>query len=455
MFESQTLGFARLGADEPHLNGAQVVIGVADDFGNVLGWFGRDYHPNEQLVDAVGADDEDYVPEGIQLVMGLADLEEENIIGFSLGKFLKKVGKAVTAPITAPISAVKAIAMGKPVFPALVKSVVKPVTSQFKLAATLTKPVTTLASKPVGLVFGKKVGKAVAYAGTAPFTIPGKTLTLLSKGKVGAAAKTAFVDPTKRALTIASGVTRPFVATASAIVRPVVGKKIARGLTNVSMTPFTTVRKTTEALERGKPLEALKQSVVQPLSATAGLAKPVLKAASPILKSKITAAVVSGVALAFPPLGVPLAAGYAAARVALPYASTALGVADKVLSAAKGTLPSMKQAPPMVAAALQKAAKATIDRTYQAATLGSQDAQRALGVLVTAREVQAAMPAAQAAIHPYASIPNYAVQDAPLVEKTGNVIDGQWQKVPENGTHEGPIVLQNGVIIRGSWNQVA
>jgi hypothetical protein len=46
------------------------------------------------------------------------------------------------------------------------------------------------------------------------------------------------------------------------------------------------------------------------------------------------------------------------------------------------------------------------------------------------------------------------VQQAPLVEKTGNVIRGHWQKVETGGTHDGPIVLPNGTIIRGAWKRV-
>lgn len=444
MFEAQTQGLGQIGADESYLDGAQVVIGVADEFGTVIGWFGRNYHPNEDIADEIGSDD--WAPQGLQLVMGFADADEEHIIGWSIGKFLKKVTKAVASPITAPIAAVKAIAQGKPVFKAVAKSVVAPVTSSLRLASAVTKPVTTLASKPVGFVFGKKVGKAVAKAGTMPFSVPGKTLTALSQGKVGTALKTSVVDPLKTAGTIV----RPAFSTASAIVRPVLGKKVATGLTSVSMMPFSTGTTVASQLAKGKVAEALKSSVIQPLKSTV----PLMKAAQPILKSPVTAAIVSGVALAFPPVGVPLAAGYAAARFAMPYAATALSAADKVLAAAKGTLPAQKQAPASVAWALQQAAKMTIGKTYQAATLGSQDAQRGLAVLVAAKKVQAAIPAAQAAISPLATFQTGAVEQAPLVERTGNVIRGQWQKVVDGGTHDGPIVLKDGTIIRGAWNMV-
>jgi hypothetical protein len=451
MFERQTIGLARIGGEESHLPGSHLVIGVADSYGNVIGWFGDQYHPNEQLSVQVGADDEGYAPDAVQLVMGFADDAEDNIIGWSLGKLVKKIGKAVASPITAPIKAVSDIAKGKNVLKSVVKSVAAPLAPAADITRVVSRPLAKVAAAPVRFVFGKKAGTAVKGIVSAPSS----ALSALQRGSVKGVLR-AGVQPVTSGLKLTAATARPFVATASRIAQPLVGKKVARGLTNITQMPFTSGAKTLDLLAQGKIAKGVKTSIVDPLKASASLARPTLKLAAPILKSKVTAAIVTGVALAFPPIGVPLAAGYAAARVALPYATTALAAADKVLAAAKGTLPSMAQAPAGVAAALQETAKLTIGKTYQAANMGSEDASRALEILTIAKKVQAAVPAAQASIHPLVSMPSGSVQQAPLVQKrNGEVLRGMWRKVDEGGTHSGPIVLRDGTVIAGAWDQVA
>lgn len=426
MFDHETIGIG--GEPEP----MQIVLGLVDDYGRVIGWFGKDYHPNTDLVDEVGALEPPLATRP-RIVIGVADEDEIYLVG-GLGSFLKKVGRAVASPITAPISAVKAIAQGKNVLKSVTKSVVAPVKSGLWLAKAPMKPLVKTMGKVAKPVFGSKFSRTFQKAAMAPLT----SAELLARGKVSKA----FTQPIRTGLAFTGAAAAMPVKTASKIVRPFIGKKAARALTNVSLTPITAAQR----LAAGKVQQA------GGLMAKSGLQG--VQGFRPIIKSPVTKSIVTGVALAFPPVGVPLAAGLVAANVALPYAQGALAAADKVLAAAKGTLPAQRQAPADVAWALQQAAKFTVGKTYQAARMGSQDAQRAVQVLVQARRVQQTIPAAQAALHPTATVAEGSVHQAPIYSQ-GQVIPGVWEKRAEGGTHSGPMVLANGLIVRGGWTPAA
>jgi hypothetical protein len=422
MFDHETVGIG--GEPEP----MQIVLGLVDDYGRVIGWFGKDYHPNLDLVDEVGAL-EPPLAKRPRIVIGVADEDEIYLVG-GLGGFLKKIGRAVASPITAPISAVKAIAQGKNVLKSVTRSVTAPVRSGLSLAKAVTKPVIRTAGAISKPVFGTKFSRTFQKAAMAPLT----SAELLARGKVSKA----FTQPIRTGLAFTGAAAAMPIKTASSIARPFVGKTAARALTNVSLTPISAAQR----LAAGNVRAAGSLMLQSGAQGIRGL--------SPILKSPLTKSIATGVALAFPPVGVPLAAGLMAANVALPYAQGALAAADKVLAAAKGTLPAQRQAPADVAWALQQAAKFTVAKTYQAANLGSQDAQRAVQVLVQARRVQQTIPAAQAALHPTASVSEGSVHEAPIYSQ-GQVMRGVWQKNAQSPTHSGPMVLSNGVIVRGGW----
>ncbi len=432
MFESERYGIG--GEDEP----MQVVLGLVDDYGRVIGWFGREYHPNTELVDSVGALEPPLATRP-RLVIGVSDEDETYIIG-GLGSFLKKVAKAVAAPITAPVTAAVAIAKGKNVLKSVTKSVAAPVTSSLSLARVMTKPVVKTAAAALKPIAGKSFASSFKTVAMAPLST--KAINLATAGKFAQAAKAA-VKPATAAIALTKSSIAPVIKTASAVAKPFVGTKVSKALTSASLSPLTAAQQ----LTAGK-IQQAGMTMYRDAGQT-------VRAAAPILKSPVTKAVVTGVALAFPPVGVPLAAGVAAANLALPYATAALGAADKVLAAAKGTLPAQLAAPPDVAQALQSAAKFTVGKTYQAAALGSQDAQRAVQVLVAARRVQQAIPAAQAAIHPAATLAEGAIAQAPIVAQGSGVLRGTWQKVSSGATHNGPMVLPNGVVVRGGWRSVA
>lgn len=386
MFENETEGLVSIGAEEQYLGGAQVVLGIADYEGNLIGWFGDEYHPNVRgSVDEIGA--EEYPIEPSFLVLGLAD-EDDNIIGWFGSSFLKKVGKAITAPVkaavsiaTAPVKAGIAIAKGKPVLKSLAKAAGAPITATARMTGSMVTP-----------VFGTKAGTAIARAGAAP----AKLVTNIASGK------------------------------------------------NV-----------------GKSLVAAGKAQVQAGTATLAVAKPVLKVAAPIIKSPITKAIVGGVAIAFPPVGLPAAAALASANLALPavqkaasMATLALSTADKVLAAAKGKLPAQKTAPPIVAKALQTAAKKSVAATYALAKSGDPSAKRGIQVLVAAKKVQAAIPAAQSLIKPAATVVTGGVYDGNLVTKDRKVQRGRFQALT-TGTGAGvvaaPLVLKTGVVVKSNW----
>lgn len=243
------------------------------------------------------------------------------------------------------------------------------------------------------------------------------------------------------------------------------------------------------AIAKGKPVgKTLASTFVKPVTRTVSsqlaLAKPVLRVAAPVLKSPVTKAITAGVALAFPPVGIPVAAGVAAATAALPYVRTgvkiaqavvpakpapkpapkpavapktmpamALATADKVLAAAKGTLPAQKTAPKPVAQALQTAAKKSVAATYARAKQGDADAQRGLQVLVAAKKIQAAIPAAQSLVPSAVTTPVGSIHEGNLVTKDRRVVRGRFQKAAGagSGTTEAPVVLKTGVVIKGSW----
>ena len=386
MFENETEGLVSIGAEEQYLGGAQVVLGIADYQGNLIGWFGDEYHANQrESVDEIGG--EEYPVEPSFLVLGLAD-EDDNIVGWFGSSFLKKVGRAITAPVkaavsiaTAPVRAGIAIAKGKPVLKTLAKAAGTPITATARMTGSMVTP-----------LMGTRAGTAIARAGAAP----ARLVTNIASGK------------------------------------------------NVA-----------------KSLVAAGKAQVQAGTASLAVAKPLLKVAAPVIKSPITRAIMGGVAIAFPPIGIPAAGALAAANLALPtvekaasMATLALSTADKVLAAAKGVLPAQKTAPPIVAKALQTAAKKSVAATYALAKRGDPSAKRGIQVLVAAKKVQAAIPAAQALVSPGATPVTGGVYDGNLVTKDRKVQRGRFQ-AHETGTGSGvvaaPLVLRTGVVLKTNW----
>lgn len=412
MFEAQTVGLPTVGAEELYLGGAQVVLGIADERGELVGWFGREYHPARRApIHEIGAVEP---PIGRPyLALGLALGDDEHVIGWFGSSFLKNVSKVVTAPVKAAVQAT---------------------TAPFRMVADIAQ------------------GKNVLQ------TIKRTTLQPFQTGAGGLMASTKLLKPVTKALKKAPFARTPFGQT---LVKPLeAGLQLA-----------TAPVKTVAAIAQGKNvIKTVKQEMfVKPLQthiegtkAALKVAEPVMKVAAPVIKSPITKAVAGGLAIAYPPVGVPLAAGLAAADLYLryaekakPVAALALASADKILSAAKGTMPAMQQAPPEVAAKLKAAAKKSVAATYAAAKLGDPDAQRGMQVLQVARRIQSVVPAMKANVKP-------AVAPVPEQRYTGIHVDkrgaqslGQWVASAAAGAEDGTIVLGDGMPMAGKFLQVA
>jgi hypothetical protein len=119
--------------------------------------------------------------------------------------------------------------------------------------------------------------------------------------------------------------------------------------------------------------------------------------AKKVVHSGVTKSVVGGVAIAFPPVGVPAAAG--------------LVIADKALQVAEGIQGTPAQ---------QEAMKRTITNTVAAAAKGDQDADRAVHAMALARHLRAVKASKE---------PSGARVSAPLVHPDGRIEHGVWVKV--------------------------
>ncbi len=404
MFEHVTNGMAVIGAEELYLGGANVVIGLADEQGNLVGYFGRAYHPNRRMpIDQVGAEEP---PIGRpRIAIGLAVGDDETVIGWFGSSFLKSVGKAITTPVKAaaqltiaPVKATVNIAKGKPVGKSLSTAFVKPVVATAKSQLAVAKPVAKVAAPVLKSPITKAVagGLAIAFP---PIGLP-----------------------------VAAGVAAGNVAL-SVHGKVTAGTKLAASLVPKSA-PKPAAKPAPKPAAKPRPMTAAEQAAYS--RAMAG-AQTAASAASRATANK------------------------AAADAAKKKAALALATADKVLASAKGTLPSQKLAPAPVAKALQTAAKKTVAATYAAAKLGDQDAARGVAALAVANRLQKVVPATRNNIHPVVAPVAGATYNAVHVDKKGTRTRGMFKASAAaggSGNAAGVIVLRDGTPIEGSFAKV-
>ncbi len=481
MFHHEMQGLPGVGLDEETF-GARVLLGLADAEGNLIGYFDDErYYPNHRgSVDEIGAEYGEDTLDPSFIVVGMAD-DDGNVIGWFGSKMLKSVAKAVTAPVkaavqitTAPVRAAIDISKGKNVFQTIKRTALQPIqtTAQgVKAGMNITSPLT----KAVGKVASKtKLGKALwspVAAGLQMAKAPMSIAEAASRGDVKGVFRAATkpiatgAKGVQATLSLSSPVTKAIGKVAgktplgTALWKPLeagmqLAKAPAEALTGIAQ--GKNVAKTLKTELFTKPLETHMQGT----KALLKVSEPVLKVAAPVIKSPITKAIAGGLALVYPPVGIPLSAGLVAADAYLRMAEKAksaatmgLAVADKVLAAANGKLPAMKTAPAAVSQALQLAAKATVSATYAAAKTGNPGAVRGVQMLVAARKVQQAVPRAQALVPKVADAAPGAILHGNLVTKDRKVIRGPWVRQPTAGAGvtEAPVVLANGVIIKAPW----
>ncbi|MDD5544384.1 MAG: hypothetical protein PHX83_14540 [Acidobacteriia bacterium] len=408
MFEGQTDGVPVVGAEEWYLGGANVVIGLADENGELIGYFGRNYHPNQRgPVDQIGA--EEPAIGRPQIAIGLAIGDDEEVIGWFGSKFLKSVKKSITAPIkaavtltTAPMRAAVDIAKGKNVGKTLVRTMVKQPIKQtgsvLKSQLAVAKPVVKVAAPIIKSPVTKAIvgGVAIAFP---PVGIP------------AAAA-----------------------LTAANVALPYVQKGMAAAQAGV--------RLTAKLAPSAKPA---------PKPAAKPAPKPVARPAPKPVARPATAVMVRS------PASIAAAAAAAKAQAdARAKAALALATADKVLSAAKGTMPAQRQAPPAVQAALKVAAKKSVAATYALGKKsGDPDAARGMAVLQIANRLQKIVPAAKAAVPAVVAPVAGQTYSAIHVAKNGTRTLGNWRanaSAAANAT--GTVVLRDGTPIQGNYARV-
>jgi|SRR3990170_1086287 len=394
MFETETEGLIGIGEETEALHGTHVVLGLVDgESGELIGWFGDEYHQNHRgQVDEVGGED-DSLNQPI-VVIGIAD-EDDNVIGWFGSKFLKKatsvVKKTVTVPfkaavktIKAPIKAAVSIARGKPVLPALTRIATAPVTGGARMIRSTISPI---------------AGKKVARAMTSPLTFGVKATQQIARGK------------------------------------PIV-KSLKGAVTGEISTQVTGAKAAVSQAKTGLRVAA-----------------PVIK--SPVTKAVVGAVAIVyppvGLALAAGLTAANLA--LPAVQKATKASTLALATADKVLAAAKGVMPAQKTAPRPVAKALQTAAKKSIAATYALARQGNPDAKRGIQVLVAAKKVQDTLPRIQKMIPAPIAVASGTVHQGNLVTKEKRVIRGRFQKQPAAGagTTEAPVILSTGIVVKAAW----
>src|SRR3972149_5543498 len=166
---------------------------------------------------SIGA--EEYPVEPSFLVLGLAD-EDDNIVGWFGSSFLKKVGRAITAPVkaavsiaTAPVRAGIAIAKGKPVLKTLAKAAGTPITATARMTGSMVTP-----------LMGTRAGTAIAGAGAAP----ARLVTNIASGKNVAKSLVAAGKAQVQAGTASLAVAKPLLKVAAPVIkspttRPIMG----------------------------------------------------------------------------------------------------------------------------------------------------------------------------------------------------------------------------------------
>lgn len=417
MFEQVTAGMPIIGAEELYLGGASVVIGLADEDGNLVGYFGREYHPNRRTrIDQIGCEEP---PIGQpRLAIGLAVGDDETVIGWFGSSFLKSVGKAVTAPVKAaaqltiaPAKAAINIAKGKNVAKSLSSAFVKPTVSTVKSQLAVAKPVLKVAAPVIKSPVTKALvgGLAIAFP---PIGVP---------AAAGLAAANIALPYAQRGTAAAQ-------AGLKVTAKLTAGKPAPKPSPYVRTAPASVKKPATPA-----PMTAAQQAAYSAAMAKAGQAASAASKATSQQQAK------------------------AAAEAAKKKAALALATADKVLAAAKGTLPAQKAAPAPVAKALQTVAKKTVAATYAAAKVGDKDAARGVAALAVANRVQKVVPVTRANIHPVVAPVAGATYNAIHVDKRGTRTRGMFKagaSVGGSGNAAGVIVLRDGTPIEGNFAKV-
>lgn len=440
MFEQVTDGLPVVGAEEWYLGGANVVIGLADEQGNLVGWFGRDYHPNRRArIDQIGAEEP---PIGRpRLAIGLAIGEDEQVIGWFGSSFLKTVSKAVTAPVkaavkltTAPVRAAVNIAKGKPVAKSLTSAFVKPMVSTVKSQLAVAKPVVKVAAPIIKSPVTKAIagGLAIAFP---PIGVP--AAAALAAATVALPYAQRGIAAAQKGLQVTAKL--PGMKTAP---KPA-PKPVPKPAPYVRTAPVSVkpAPKPAAIVKAPAPMTPAQQAAYSAAMARAGQAAAKASAAT---TSKAAADARAKAAKA---------AADARAKAAL-----ALATADKVLSAAKGTMPAQKQAPPAVQAALKTAAKKTVAATYAGGNkLGDPDTKRGMAVLQVANRLQKIVPAARAGIPAVVAPVANQTYSAIHVDKKGGKQLGAWRAgaaVAGSGNATGTIVLRDGTPMQGNFARV-
>lgn len=177
--------------------------------------------------------------------------------------------------------------------------------------------------------------------------------------------------------------------------------------------------------------------------------KAVAKTAKSIVKSKVVGTMSAGLAVAFPPVGLPAAAAYAsanAAMAAIDRGNALRKAAVATVSKAKATgkpvkLPNATKTALAKAIALEKKARATIQKVANTAQYSTDpnkkaQAQRTMGVLSIAAKARAATKA----------IPAKAAKTS----TTARAIAAKPTAVVT-----GLVVTERGLIVKGKFNEVS
>ncbi len=449
MFEHVTDGMPLVGAEDLYLGGASVVIGVADEDGNLVGYFGREYHPNRRApIDQIGAEEP---PIGRpRLAIGLALGDDETVIGWFGSSFVKSVGKAVSGAVktavtvtTAPARAAVDIARGKNVAKTLARTMV---TQPAKM---------TVASGKAALAPAGQIVKAAAPIIKSPVTkalVGGLAIAFPAVGLPAAAALATATTGLAYAETYGGKIQAGL---------NLAGKLTGSGGGSVSTSAGTAAVRSGVMAPRPAPgpSRAVGQSQAKLVAEAARARQKAAqdKAAADRAKAIAAAQAKAGAAAGAAAAAAGAAAARAQAEAAKKKSVLALATADKVLAAAKGTLPAQKAAPLPVAKALQTAAKKTIAATYAASKMGDEDAKRGVAAIAIANRVQKIVPATRANIHPVVAPVAGTTYQAIHVAKNGTRTRGSYKATGTasgSGNAAGVIVLRDGTPIEGTFAKV-
>jgi hypothetical protein len=270
----------------------------------------------------------------------------------------------------------------------------------------------------------------------------------------------------------------------------------AKAVANVVTHPGRSIKDAGRAIANpGKSVSSLAKSAAK-IAAKVGKSKLVSQVGAgvkSVVKSKITGAALGGLAIAFPPVGAPAVAAYAAANTALKaieMANAAKSTAQQIVSSAtsatkkaqlKGELQKWAGAELKAAAAAKKpipkglssiaaamklvadkakSAKSTLAKVAMAAKAGDVEAKKVARVVTLAASARKQLTAVKKST---ARNTPHLKQKAPvssqlngfpalLVNRAGKIIPGRY--VEKAGAPRG-VLLRQGKVLRGHFAQVS